>query len=219
MQILNLPVELRDQLGSANARRYRRAGKVPCNLHGHGQANLNLVADADDVKQVLKAHSALVKLKLEDQLQTALLRQVNWDVFGDYVQHIDLVRVEMEDEVKIKVPVHCIGIPVGTSEGGQLQVVKPDLEVFSRVDKIPSEIRIDVAHLHIHDGVHVGEVTYPEGVRPAHDDKELVVHLTPPRKVEEETPVELAEGEVAPAVEGETPAEGEKPADGGKDKS
>ncbi len=209
MQILNLPVETRDKLGSANARRYRRAGQVPINLYGRGQDNVNLLADAHDLAEILKTHTALVRLKLGEKEQTALLRSVEWDTLGESVDHVDLVRVHMEDEVKIKVPVHCIGIPVGTSEGGQLQVAKPDLEVFSRVDSIPSDIRIDVTGLHIHDAIHIRDVEFPPHVRAAHEEHELVVHLMPPRKAEE-VAVGPAEG-----VEAEAPAEGEaeKPAE------
>lgn len=208
MKILNLPVELRERLGSSNARRYRRAGKVPCNLYGSGQDNVHLVADAHDVQEVLKTHSALVRLRLGDLEQTALLRAVDWDVFGEAVEHVDLVRVHMEDEVKIKVPVHCIGIPAGTSEGGQLQIAKPDLEVFSRVDSIPSDIRIDVTALHIHDAIHIRDVEFPPHVRSAHDDAELVVHLLPPRKAEEAAlPVEGEEAEAPAEAEAEKPAE------------
>jgi large subunit ribosomal protein L25 len=209
MKILNLPVEQRDKLGSANARRYRRAGQVPCSLYGRGQDNVNLVAKADDVQEILKTHSALVRLSLGEKEQTALLRSVEWDVFGEAVEHVDLVRVNMEDEVKIKVPVHCIGVPAGTSEGGQLQITKPDLEVFSRVDSIPTDICVDVSGLHIHDGIHIRDLELPPHVRSVSDAAELVVHLMPPRKVEEEAGVD-AEGEVPGA-----PAEGEaeKPGD------
>ncbi|MHC4164724.1 MAG: 50S ribosomal protein L25, partial [Planctomycetota bacterium] len=154
-----------------------------------------------------KTHTALVRLELGEQEQTALLRSVDWDVFGEAVEHVDLVRVQLEDEVRIKVPVHCIGIPAGASEGGQLQVVKPDLEVFSRVDSIPSDIRIDVTGLHVHDAIHIREIDFPPHVRPAYEEHELVVHLMPPRKVEE-VEVALAEGEEAAPAE----AEAEKPA-------
>ncbi|MHC4818632.1 MAG: 50S ribosomal protein L25 [Planctomycetota bacterium] len=214
MKILNLPVQSRDKLGSANARRYRRAGQVPCSLYGRGQENVNLVADAHDLQEVLKTHSALVRLKLGEKEQTALLRSVEWDVFGEAVEHVDLVRVQLEDEVKIKVPVHCIGIPAGTSEGGQLQVAKPDLEVFSRVDSIPTDIRIDVSALHITDAVYIRDLEFPPHVRPVHEEDELVVHLMAPRKAEEleVAPLEGEEAEAAAAAEGEKPAE-DAPAD------
>ncbi len=209
MKILNLPVEKRDKLGSANARRYRRAGKVPCNLCGRGEANVNLVANAHELQEVLNTHTALVRLELGEQEQTALLRSVDWDVFGEAIEHVDLVRVRMEDEVKIKVPVHCIGVHAGTSEGGQLQVVKPDLEVFSRVDSIPSDICVDVSGLHIHDAIHIREIDFPPHVRPAYEEHELVVHVLPPRKVEE-VEVAPAEGEEGAAPE---EAGAEKPAE------
>jgi len=210
MKILNLPVEKRDKLGSANARRYRRAGQVPCNLYGRGQDNVDLVAKADDLQEVLKTHSALVRLSLGEKEQTALLRSVEWDVFGEALEHVDLVRVNMEDEVKIKVPVHCIGIPAGTSEGGQLQINKPDLEVFSRVDSIPTGIRVDVTGLHIHDAIHIRDLEFPPHVRPVSAEAELVVHLMPPRKVEEEVEVPIEGEEPGVPAEGEAAKPGEE---------
>ncbi|HEX5136296.1 MAG TPA: 50S ribosomal protein L25 [Planctomycetota bacterium] len=201
MQILDLPVEKRESSGTANARRARRQGRVPCILYGGKQQNVPLFTSATAFGNVLKQHSALVRLRLGDQEQTALLREVKWDVMGEYVQHIDFVRVEMTDEVKIKVPVHTFGVPVGIGEGGELQVVKAEIEVFSRVDSIPNEIRIDVSALKLFDGVHVREVTFPAHVRPAGHETDLIVHVVPPRKVEEAAPAEAAA-----AAEGAAPS-------------
>jgi len=201
MQILDLPVEKRETSGTANARRARRQGRVPCILYGGKQQNVPLFANATDFGNVLKQHSALVRLRLGDQEQTALLREVKWDVMGEFVQHIDFVRVEMTDEVRIKVPVHYFGVPAGIGEGGELQVVKAEIDVFSRVDSIPSEIRIDVSALKLFDGIHVREVSFPENVRAAGHEGDLIVHVVPPRKVEEAAPAEAA----AATAEGAAP--------------
>jgi large subunit ribosomal protein L25 len=202
MKILDLSVEKRDSFGTANARRSRRAGRVPCMLYGGKQANVPLYAKTADLGEVLKGHTALVRLKLGDQEQTALLREVKWDYLGEWIQHVDLVRVEMSDEVKIKVPVHTFGVPVGISEGGELQIVKAEVEVFSRVDSIPNEIRIDVSALKLFDGVHIREVTFPPNVRAAGHPTDLIVHVVPPRKVEEVAPAEAA----AEGAEGAAPS-------------
>lgn len=205
MKIQDLHVEQREKLGSANARRYRRAGQVPVNLYGRGRPNRNLVTTAEAFAGVLAEHTALVNLIIGDRAQTALVREVRWDVFGDYVQHVDLTRVEMEDEVKLRIPIHTTGVPIGASHGGQLQIVQRDIEVYSRVDSIPSEINIDVTSYEIGDGLHVEEVPYPENVRPAGNPRDLVLQVAEPKAVEEE-PVEgeavegeAAEGEAAPA--------------------
>ncbi len=203
MQILDLPVEKRETSGTAQSRRARREGRVPCILYGGKQANVPLFTKALDFGNVLKAHSALVRLKLGEQEQTALLREVKWDVLGEYVQHVDFVRVEMTDEVRIKVPVHTFGVPAGIGEGGELQLVKAEIEVFSRVDSIPSEIRIDVSALKLFEGVHVREVVFPPNVRAAGHATDLIVHVVPPRKAEEAAPAEAA---AAAGAEGAAPS-------------
>jgi large subunit ribosomal protein L25 len=203
MQILDLPVEMRESFGTAPSRRARRQGQVPCILYGGKQKNVPLFTKELDLGTILKAHSALVRLKLGEQEQTALIREVKWDVMGEFVQHIDFVRVEMTDEVKIKVPVHTFGVPAGIGEGGELQLIKAEIEVMSRVDSIPSEIRIDVSALKLFEGVHVRDVTFPPNVRAAGHESDLIVHVVPPRKVEEAAPA-------AEAVAG-APGEGAAP--------
>ncbi len=205
MQILDLPVEKRDKLGSANARRYRRAGGIPCNLYGRGQDPFPLVTTRDAFGEVLKVHTAIVRLKLGEDEQLALLREVKWDTYGDYVEHIDLTRVEMEDTVKIKVPLVFAGDPAGVHHGGVLQASRVDIEVHARVDSIPSEIRVDVRPLEIGDGIRAEALPFPENVVPAVDPNMMIVQVKAPKKVVEE---ELApvEGE----GEGEAPAEAEE---------
>ena len=207
MKILDLPVEGREKLGSANSRRYRRAGKIPCVLYGRGQENIPLVVTADDFGEVLKNHSALVRLKLGEDEQTALVRDVEWDVFGNHVEHLDLIRVEMDDEVKVNITLRFVGIPVGVGEGGVIEVVMSDLAVFARVDSIPTELGADIAHLHIGSGIYVKDLEYPEHVRPAVADSVLLMHVVEPRKVEEPEPDELAVAEEGAAPEGEEGAE------------
>jgi len=216
MKIVDLPVEKREKLGSAHARRYRQAGLIPCQLYGGGQENVNLVAKSGDFGNILEAHTAIVRLKLGAEEQTALVRDVSWDTFGEQVEHVDLTRVTMKDEVSIKVPVHVHGVPAGASQGGMTQVVIRDLELLARVDSIPSEIRVDISKLDIDDAIHIEEIEFPKHTRPANDPRDVVVIIQPPRKMEEELPEEerepgepIVEGEEPPAEEGEAkPEEG-----------
>ncbi len=209
MEILDLPVEHRDKLGSANARRYRRAGHIPVILYGAGQDNVPLVVTAEKFADILAAHTLLIRLKLGDDVeQLALIREVSWDVFSEHVQHIDLTRVRMEDEVQVTVPIHLHGVPEGVAQGGVLEPVITDLEVYTRVDSIPGELVVDVTPLDVHQGIHVDELTYPEHVRPARGGRDLIVHCVRPKKIEEPV-VDVEEAAAAP-VEGEEPkAEGD----------
>jgi large subunit ribosomal protein L25 len=207
MQILDLNVQKRERLGSAHSRRYCREGKIPCVLYGGKLESIPLVMEGEDFDAILKAHGAIVRLDLGGKRQTAVVRDVMWDTFGDYVQHIDLVRVELDEEIKIDVPMHFVGVPAGVSHGGVLQVIHQEVALLARVDSIPSEIVCDVSHLEVNDRVTVGDLTLPEHTRAAWPDNEPIAQLKEPRVAEEPT------AEEAEAPEGE---EGEAPADAGE---
>lgn len=217
MKILDLPVEARPDLGTSNARRYRRGGRVPAILYGGGQQNVPVTVPATTVDALLHAHTHLVRLKLGDRAQTALVREIAWDHLGERVQHIDFVRVEMDSEVKVTVPLHFVGVPVGQGHGGGTEPLITDLEVRCRVDSIPEEIRIDIRPLDIGQGIHVGDVDYPAGVQPARSGQDLLIHVVPPRKLDvpaEEKPEAEVPAE-AEAAEAEGGAEAGKPSEPG----
>ena len=94
MKILDLPVEPREKLGSANSRRYRLAGQIPTILYGRGKDNVPLTVSAVDFAAIQAAHTLLIRLKTGDKEQIALIREISWDVFGEYVQHVDLTQLQ-----------------------------------------------------------------------------------------------------------------------------
>ena len=205
MKIIDLPVQKRELLGSAESRRLRRAGGIPVNLYGGERPNLALSTTRDDFAVVLKAHSAIVRLKLDEVEQTALVRDVAWNTFGDHVEHLDLFRVEMHEEVKVRVPFVFTGVPAGLSRGGETQIVLHDLEVLCAVKDIPSELRCDISPLAVGDAIHVNEYTYPEGVRPAGLETEVIIQVKEPKVVVDDDAGEgddaIETPEAAPAAE------------------
>ena len=195
MKITDINVEKREKLGSAQSRRHCRAGEIPCVLYGGKQESVPLLLRAEDFENVMRAHSALVRLALGDAKQTAIVRDVTWDTFGEYVQHVDLLRVEMADEIRIEVPMHFLGVPAGASHGGVLHVIHKEIPIMARVDAIPNELTFDVSPLDLGARVTMADLAYPEHVRPALPDDELVAHVKEPHIAEVETPDEAAEDE------------------------
>ena len=197
MKIIDLPVQKRELTGSAESRRIRRAGGIPVNLYGGSRPSVSLSTERVSFAQVLKAHSAIVRLKLADVEQTALVREVSWNVFGDHVEHLDLFRVELHDEVKVRIPVNFTGVPVGIAHGGQTRIVLQDLEVYCILEKMPSEFICDISELDVNGAVRIGDYEFPEGVRPTGHAADLIVQVKEPAaaKTEDEAEDEAAEGE------------------------
>jgi len=187
MKIVDLPVEPREALGSAACRRLRRSGGIPIVLYGGGREGVNLSTTRDAFKEVFKQHTALVRLTSGDVTQTALVREVAWDTFGDYVEHLDLFRVGADDEVRVRVPFHFVGVAAGISLGGETHYALKDIQVLAPVRDIPSELRIDVSDMNIGDALHVGEYEFPEGVRPTGHPEELIVQVKVPKVAAEPT--------------------------------
>ena len=198
MKIIDLPVETRELLGSAESRRLRRRGGIPVVLYGGGRDSVHLATTRDAFGEVLKYHSAVVRLTAGDVEQTALVRDVAWDTFGDYVEHLDLLRVEAHDEVDVSVPLHFVGIPVGVSHGGETLVAMKEIHVLARVKDMPTELRLDISELKVGDAVHVADYEFPDGVRAAGAADELIIQIKEP-KVAVVSDVEDDEGELGEA--------------------
>ncbi len=180
MKIIDLPVQKREVTGSAESRRIRRAGGIPVNLYGGDRPSVSLMTERDSFAQVLKAHSAIVRLKLADIEQTALVREVSWNVFGEHVEHLDLFRVELDDEVKVRIPIQFSGVPVGVSHGGRTQFVIQDLEVYCILKDMPSELVCDISELEVHGTIRIGDYAFPEGMRPTGHENDLIVQVKEP---------------------------------------
>lgn len=194
MKIIDLPVQKRELTGSAESRRIRRAGGIPVNLYGGERSNLTFSTSRKSFAEVLKAHSAIVRLKLGDVEQTALVREVSWNVFGDHVEHLDLVRVELKDEVKVRIPLHFTGVAAGVSHGGQTQFALQDLEVYCILENMPSEFVCDISELEVKDTIRIGDYAFPEGVRPTGHDNELIVQVKEPAAASNDDEDEAEEG-------------------------
>src|SRR5688572_16653528 len=97
-ETLTLEAKDRATLGTSNSRRLRRQGLIPAVLYGKKQDNLNLVVSASAFDAILRHHGRILDVKLPDgKMQKAILKEVQWDTFGDAVLHVDLGRVALDD--------------------------------------------------------------------------------------------------------------------------
>ena len=125
--------------------------------------------------------------------------------------HIDFYEVDMKRKINVMVPVVTTGKSVGVEEGGMLNIVRRELEVFCLPGNIPESIEIDISELTIGDSVHIEDVPLGDDVEISADVNYTVVTVLSP-KIEEE-PVEEEEEELE---EGEEGAEAEAEATEGE---
>lgn len=204
----------RGDIGTRKARRLRDQGRIPGILYGHGQSPEAMSLDQHDLDLAIKHGERLLEIELEGKTENALIKEVQYDTFGQKVLHIDLARVNLDELVKVTVPVVLRGIPVGAEEGGVLHQVSAQVEIECMVRSIPDDIRVTVNHLKVGDVLHMSDLPLPEGTKLLSDANGIVCTVTVVAEEAVVAPVEEVPAAGEPEVIGakkeeEAPAEGE----------
>ena len=209
----------RPEQGTHNARRMRKAGKIPAVLYGHKEATVPLTLSSDELYKAVRQGVRLVDVKQGDKSEKALIRDVQWDPLGHDILHVDFARVSMDERIEVDVRVELRGTAPGVTGGGVLNQPLHTLMVECLAISIPESIRVSIAELQIDQAIHVKDLTIPEGVKVLNDPDAIVVQCAP--KIVEEAvaapgaapTAEQAEPEVIgrqKAEEGEEEAEEKK---------
>jgi len=175
-------------------------------VYGGGEDEQYLLVDHNKIMHQLEVeafHSALVQLKVDGDLQRAVLRDVHMHPYKAQVLHLDFQRVSRKDTITMTVPFHFVGeetAPGVKVDAGIMTHSMTSIDVTCLGSDLPEYIEVDVSALNIGESVHLGEVTLPEGVELAssvqESDLELpVAAVLAPKKATDSTEEADAEAE------------------------
>lgn len=195
-----LKVELRQNRGRHHNRRLRRAGSTPGVLYGHGKENLSLAVPAESLDALVQRGNRLVTLTGAVS-ESAFIRDVQWDVWGTHVLHVDFTRISEHEKVKVQIAVEIRGEAPGVRQGGVVEQSIHQVEIECPASAIPEKLHVNINHLKLHDSITVADLILPEGAVVLGDSATVVVQCVEPVELPEEEVVEAAAGE--PEVIGE----------------
>jgi large subunit ribosomal protein L25 len=191
----NLKVDRRSVSGKWASRRLRSEGLVPGVVYGHGEQTLSVQLQAKELLGLVRHGTRLVELSCDGASETALIRDLQWDTFGQSIVHVDFNRVAADERIRVEVKITLRGAAPGVEEGGVLAHLLHNVEIECLVTEIPEEIRVDVRQLHLDQSIHVSDLVVPAGVQVLADPEIVVAQVT--KKLEEE-PAVAPEGEPGP---------------------
>jgi len=195
-----LIVELRQNRGRHHNRRLRKAGRIPGVLYGHGKENFSLAVPAESLSALVQRGNRLVTL-CGAVNESAFIRDVQWDVWGMHVLHVDFTRISEHEKVKVQIAVEIRGEAPGVREGGVVEQLIHQVEIECPASAIPEKVLVNINQLKLHDSITVAHLGLPEGAVVLGDPAAVVVHCVEPVEVPEVEVVEAAAGE--PEVIGE----------------
>ena len=88
-QVPQIEAATRERVGSIQSKRLRAAGQLPAVVYGHKQDPVHVSVDQKEMTGLLHDWAHLIELKLADKSETCLIKDVQWDVYGTHVMHID----------------------------------------------------------------------------------------------------------------------------------
>jgi large subunit ribosomal protein L25 len=189
----------RTHLGTKHTRRARQNGQIPAIVYGHGQDPVAIALEGEFVEIALKGHARLLKVNLEGKPDQFLIKSVQYDHMGSVPIHLDLMRVDLDERVTVRVQVELRGVPKGAAEGGVLQQMIAEVELECVVTAIPEYIRHSVVDMAVNQVLHISDLRVPQGVTIL-DEPNAIVALC---RIPTEAPV--AGEEVVAGAEGTEP--------------
>lgn len=189
---------------------------MPSVVYGGGTENQNVKVNEKAFVDLLResaSENILVNLELDGGgSQSAFLKDVQHHPLTGRVLHIDFLAIDQNTEITASIPVEMQGDPIGVKEGGLLEQLMHSVEIVSLPKDLPDTIVCDVEHLAIGDALHIGEVAWPDGVKPTLGEDVVVALVAKTRVAQSEDAEggEGAEGEGEAGEGGEEAASEEK---------
>ncbi|MCH2135744.1 MAG: 50S ribosomal protein L25 [Phycisphaerales bacterium] len=176
-QTPTIEVSTRERTGSRHAARLRQSGRLPAVIYGNGDPE-HVHVDEKTVLGVLQGGAHVIEVKVDEKsAETCLVRDLQFGWMGDDLIHLDLTRVNLDQEVNVNVSVTLTGdCKAASGEGAVLEVIRTEIEVRCKVRDIPHGIKADISDLQ--EALTIGELDLPEGVEAVLPPEKHICHIT-----------------------------------------
>jgi large subunit ribosomal protein L25 len=178
-----MQITQRDATGKGAARSIRRQGLIPAIIYGKGAQPCAVTVEPKALTAAVNTEAGwntLITLQGEGVLngQVVIVKDLQRHAIRQEVTHVDFQFINLQNVVHVMVPVHPVGKSIGEKNGGNLQVIRHELEVVCLPDAIPDAIEVDVTNLDIGDTLHIEDLVLPAGTQVPHDVNFTVITVT-----------------------------------------
>lgn len=159
----------RGNAGTSSAKAVRRNGNVPAVVYGGSVEPELIELSRNEVTKRLAneaVYSHVLKLNVDGKVQNAILKDMQRHPAKDTVIHMDFLRINMDEKIKVHVPLHFINeeTSLGVKAGGVVTHSMVELEVACLPGNLPEYIEVDLEGIDIGGSVHLSDIVAPEGI-------------------------------------------------------
>lgn len=188
MKEIEVKGQKRTGLGKKAAKAMRKEGLIPCNLYGEA-TNADGAPQAASIacpmselrKIVYTPHIYVIKLVIDGEEHTAILKELQFHPVTDALLHVDFYEVNDQKPITIGIPVKLNGLAQGVRDGGRMNLSIRKINVTAKYQDIPEHLDIDVTDMKIGKSIKVGDLHY-EGLEMATSKNVVVCSIKATRK-------------------------------------
>jgi large subunit ribosomal protein L25 len=202
---VTVAAEVRSTRGKNEARRTRRAGKIPAVVYGAYKDAVALAVDPRSIRAIIHSptgYNTIFELHVDGGETTSvmLVDHQNDPIKGNLL-HADFKRIDLTKRLTVSVPVFTTGEAKGVKlQGGLLETITRALEIECLPNEIPESFTIDVTELMMGQAKRASDVPLSGSMRLVSSPEAVLAHVVAIRAEEEAA--------AAPAAEGAAPAAG-----------
>lgn len=156
--------------GTSASRRLRRANLIPAIVYGGKDQPINVELDHNEIYHALRKeafHASILDMQLEGTSHKVLLRAVQWHPYKQIVMHVDFQRVDANNILHKKVPLHFINAEISPAvklTAALISHVFTELEIACLPGNLPQFIEVDLSKMLGGTSIHLSDITLPKGV-------------------------------------------------------
>lgn len=147
------------------------------NVNGRGMESVAIAVKKDEFKKVYKKHGRNCIIKLENQGKQGfevMVKEIQMNPKDYDYHHVDFHKIGFKNTVKAEVTVKYTGLEYLQAKRLILNRLTSTITVSGLPQDIPHTIEFDLSNMEAGDNIYVGDLKYPEGIKPENDEKELI---------------------------------------------
>ena len=209
-----LTAQNRQNKGSGNARKIRRAGRIPGVIYGRSGKSISIDLDALEFTNGVKniSESTIVKVEIDGKSYDAFVKDTQRNIVDGKILHVDFYEVESGVLVRARVTIQLKGNSAGVRDGGILEFPLHEIEVECMPQDLPERLEVDISDLGANQSIHVRDIPLADTIRVLSSPDQVIalVKFAKEEVVEEPAAEEAAAAEAAAAAgtPGAAPAAG-----------
>ena len=133
-----LAAERREIVGTRAARAVRNAGRIPASLQADAESpHVDISIDEREFLASRRQHVHLYDIDVDGELSSVIVRELQWDAFGDHIVHVEFRRVQRGVEIESVVELRTVG-----QAGGVVNLLVSQITILSIPSKLPDGLEI-----------------------------------------------------------------------------